>query len=230
MHHLTLLAITLITSTVFAVPTSTPYAIHEKREFLPMQWEKRSKAQPDTKLSMRIGLTQRNLDLGPQHLADTFSPTSPNYGKHWTAKQVAEYFAPEDDTVVAVQSWLKGAGINHSRQSFTSGWITFDASVEEAEVLLNTEYHLFQHSVTAEYHVGCDQYSVPTGLRNHIDLITPTIGFSTKAKDKLLDRTSQRSRLSNLPRDLTPRAFTGALQGCAQNVTPSCIKGMYLSS
>lgn len=50
-----------------AVPTSS-HVLHEKRQFAPLHWEKRDRVDPSIVLPVRIGLTQRNLDLGPDLL------------------------------------------------------------------------------------------------------------------------------------------------------------------
>ena len=51
-----------------AVPTS--YVLHEKREFLPKKWVKRSRLDNEIKLPMRIGMTQSNLDIGEELLME----------------------------------------------------------------------------------------------------------------------------------------------------------------
>lgn len=43
---------------------------------------------------MRIGLKQRNLDMVSEWLSEVSHPQSNKYGQHWSAKEVAEAFAP----------------------------------------------------------------------------------------------------------------------------------------
>ena len=50
-----------------AAPTSSR-VLHEKRQFAPLHWEKRDRVDATIVLPVRIGLTQRNLDLGPDLL------------------------------------------------------------------------------------------------------------------------------------------------------------------
>ena len=55
----------LISSVVFAVPTrTTQFNVHERRERKPLMWERGERVQREVILPVRIGLTQRNLDLG----------------------------------------------------------------------------------------------------------------------------------------------------------------------
>lgn len=66
---------------------------------------------------------------------DVSRPDSPNFGKHWPSKQVAEVFAPSDITVASVVEWLTEAGISsdRARQSQGLNWVHAELTVEEAE-------------------------------------------------------------------------------------------------
>lgn len=69
-------------------------------------------------------------------------------------------FAPADESVQAVRDWLTMFGIHESRivHSDNKGWIAFDATVEEAERLLLTEYYEHEHRHSPRIRVGCDEY------------------------------------------------------------------------
>ena len=73
-----------------ALPASTRYVVHEKRGN-EATWSEISHTKPDKRITLpvRIGLTQSNLDQGHDILMDISHPTSKNYGKHWTAKEVS---------------------------------------------------------------------------------------------------------------------------------------------
>ena len=87
------------------------------------------------------------------------SPESPRYGKHYTAQEVHDLFAPSIDSVTAVRDWLEAAGVEPGRisQSANKQWIQFDASVSEAEALLHTKYYHYEHA-TGSTSLGCDEY------------------------------------------------------------------------
>lgn len=95
----------------------------------------------------------------------TFSsdPESANYGKYWSPKEVHDKFAPPEETLKSVKAWLASSGIHHSRISHyeNKGWLAFDASVEEAERLLNAELHEHEHKFSSSVRVGCDEYGCP---------------------------------------------------------------------
>jgi tripeptidyl-peptidase-1 len=93
----------LVAGAVAAPAVNTKrHVIHEKRNGIPANWRRNAKLHPDSKLPMRIALTQSNLEKADEFLMDVSHPTSPNFGRHWTATQVAEMFAPSRDTVAAV--------------------------------------------------------------------------------------------------------------------------------
>lgn len=68
-------------------------------------------------------------------------------------------FAPEHEVVKAVKEWLITSGIHDSRivHSENKGWLAFDASAEEAERLLLTEFYAHEHPETDKTRVGCDK-------------------------------------------------------------------------
>jgi tripeptidyl-peptidase I len=68
-------------------------------------------------------------------------------------------FAPSDETVDAVTMWLIDSGIDSRRivHSDNKGWLAFDASADELERLLHTEYHEHEHKYTTKIRVGTDR-------------------------------------------------------------------------
>jgi subtilase family serine protease len=90
-------------------------------------------------------------------------PASPNFGKHWTAEQVHDMFAPSEETVQAVRDWLVASGIEESAivHSENKGWLALDIPTWQAEDLFNTEYHEHVHSNSGQVRVGCDEYVRP---------------------------------------------------------------------
>ncbi|OAA60408.1 protease s8 tripeptidyl peptidase [Niveomyces insectorum RCEF 264] len=166
----------------------TNHVLHETRSPAAAHtWRRAAKVPGDAVLPMRIGLTQRNLDRAEQLLNDVSHPDSPNYGRHWTAEQVADMFAPAPAAIDAVLAWLAedgGLGPDRVRLSRGRNWVLFNATVAEAEALFQTEYHVYtsharQHGGGGRsqvvQHVGCEQYHVPAHIREHIDLVLPTV-------------------------------------------------------
>lgn len=42
------------------------------------------------------------------------SPESIHYGKHWTPKEIKDYFQPSSSTVESVKEWLSDSGLDIS--------------------------------------------------------------------------------------------------------------------
>ena len=184
MRFLIIAAVCGVLTGVVASPTpnSKRDVLHERRERLPLNWRRTAEIHGSSLLPLRIALTQRNLDKADEFLMAVSHPESPNFGNHWTAKQVAEAFAPTDETVTSVLDWLAETGISPDRvrQSQGLNWLHAEVTVEEAENLLRTKYHRYTHTRTGQAHVACEEYSIPEHIQQHVDFITPTVHFDTK--------------------------------------------------
>ncbi|KAI9714044.1 MAG: hypothetical protein M1820_000774 [Bogoriella megaspora] len=229
----------------------TSHVTHESRRHVPSGWTKRSQLQRNAVLPMRIALTQSNLDRTYEYLNDVSHPSSPNYGKHWTAKEVAEKFAPSEETIATVKSWLKEAGFGDNRVKLSQGmnWVEFNATVPEAESLLRTEYSIYDHDVTGQPHVACDSYRVPAHVQPHVDFITPTVHFDAKVKKGRGANSSLRKRqfdqaatkpantvkqgtksgwLPKLGKKLgMAKNIISELDTCNQYIVPDCLRALY---
>lgn len=202
---------------------------------------------------MRVALTQSNLDKGYDHLLDVSHPESTNYGKHWDAQQVAETFAPTQESVDLVTEWLESSGIpgNRISRSQSLGWLHFDATVGEAEMLLKTQYHLHQHK-TGKPHVACESYHIPEHLKPHIDFITPTVHFDTQVAqaNPALEKRAEPSSTAAVGVPVQSKAalqitepgngflpkkgavidienLVDELEDCNTHITPNCLRALY---
>ncbi|KAL9113006.1 MAG: hypothetical protein Q9227_002871 [Pyrenula ochraceoflavens] len=187
MRFASLALLGVIIAGAFAAPSPEKYVLHEKREGRLKAWTRGHRLHRRSMLPMRIGLKQSNLDRGHEMLMDVSHHESPNYGKHWTAKEVADFFAPSQDTVNAVKAWLESSGVAAERigQSTNKQWLAFEATAEEAERLLKTKYHVYEHGRSGRTQVGCEEYHVPGHVQEHIDYITPglkLLGASDKPR------------------------------------------------
>lgn len=75
---------------------------------------------------------------------------------------------------------------------------------------------------------GCDAYSLPSHIVEHLDFVTPTIHLHSAAPAPL-----PRKHKPVVPtNDLSRRTIDGSgnksdLSNCSQNTTPACIKALY---
>ena len=168
----------------------------------------------------RIGLKQRNLENLSKHVEDVSDPDSPNFGRHWSAEKIANTFAPLKETSEQTVQWLINSGVEASRIKHSTGrnWIEFESTVEEAERLLNTQYHVYKHNDSEGLRVACDEYSLPHTVREHIDFIMPTIqldGLNPVARKLVKFEASP---------DIT--GLTGT-ENCDKAITIDCLRARY---
>jgi len=148
--------------------------------------------------------------------------------------------------VEAVKSWLTAAGISAQRikQSQGLNWIDFDATVDEAENLLHTKYHVYEHE-NGQPHVACDEYSIPSHLQEHIDLVYPTVHFDAKVKPR--DNDSSLEKRAHTPGVYKGVGLPGSgflpkggwrigrhkhnpwadLSTCDEYTVPNCLRALY---
>jgi len=195
------------------------HVVHEKRSGAPLEWSKHRRAPASQILPMRIGLKQRNLEHADRFIYEITDPSSSRYGKHWTAEQVANMFAPSQETIDRTKSWLSDFGITEDRLSFSTGrnWIEFDSTVDEAERLLDTKYHLFRHN-DGGYRAACDSYSVRKDVKDHIDFVMPTVQ---------LDGLKPVARKSPALSATVPISGLTGLQQCDRLITIDCLRALY---
>ncbi|KAJ7723404.1 subtilisin-like protein [Mycena metata] len=220
---------------VAAAQTLSPSVQHAKRSQLPSSWSRVRRHAPDAVLPLRFGLTQPNVDFNTlqELLNDVSHPESPNYGNHWTATRVAEHFAPSDEAVHAVTSWISENGVARDRVhvSKTKGWVMLNATVAEAEALLNTEYHVFEHDSGKE-HVACDAYNLPAHIVPHVEIVTPSIDFNAVLSKR--SSTSTHIKLGQPGSGTVFPKFTETvstilheLENCNTQITPACLRALY---
>ncbi|EIW80513.1 subtilisin-like protein [Coniophora puteana RWD-64-598 SS2] len=235
-----LLSLVALSLSLFAAaePTISPYALHEKRIVLPQGWSYGRKHAAGSALPLRFALTQQNIEEMEKYVMDVSHPHSPNYGKHWSVKDVLEKFSPNRETVKTVHDWLTENGIEKERirLSPNKGWIEVDATIEEAEALLQTEYSVYSH-VSGKEHVGCSEYHLPSHVKRHVDFVTPTVHFDARLTSRSSETTPQTQ-----PQSVIPKSFRGGpksagkyaesivptdLSTCYEYITPDCLRALY---
>lgn len=227
-----------------ALPRTSVPVVHERRSFSPevRGWRLTRRLEPEHVLPLRIGLAHSNVHTLEDALTAVSHPDSPDYGKHWSAQRIVDHFAPAKETVNAVLEWLLDEGIERERVRLTNSksWLELNATVEEAEYLLRTEYHVFEDS-NGDERIGCEAYHVPEHLTAHIDLIKPTTAFNTHFPPAA-EGFAKRDATVNPPIRLgSPSSGNGpktngakidgsttlGLANCSVAITPICLQTLY---
>ncbi|SMR49829.1 unnamed protein product [Zymoseptoria tritici ST99CH_3D1] len=166
-----------------------------------------------------------NLDKAEDCVMDVSDPDSLNYGKHWTAQQVQDFFRPTDETIDAVRQWIEETIARDIDHTLHKGHLRFMATTSELESLLETEYHYHHHDLVRRGVPATDIYHVPEHVRRHLDYITPGI---------VLPKVNKRSPSNEEPGEasippIQERDLLSA-RDIPCNVTgmsPQCIKKLY---
>ncbi|KAJ5689010.1 Rattus norvegicus CLN2 is a lysosomal protease Precursor [Penicillium macrosclerotiorum] len=222
---------TAVGTVAHALPPT--HVIHEKRDWMFPEWKSVGRSKSDSLLQVRVGLKQNNLHRAGEYLLDVSHPQSSNYGKHWSADQVIDAFAPSDNTIILARSWLNESGISDVRISLTDnkGWLAFVATAKELEELLHTQYHQYQNSQTGQFVTACEKYHLPHSIQEHIDYIEPGIRLPASGQQQTLFRKRDNILIHGAsgPMHLPDPDGPFALQslGCEKLITPDCIRAMY---
>jgi tripeptidyl-peptidase-1 len=116
------------------------------------------------------------------------------------------------------------------------GWISFNATVEEAESLLRTKYGIYTNIDTGNDYLDCEDYSDPTHIKQHIDFITPTVHFDATVTQKEKRRDLQKREMSVKPvpqaqpnpeAEVPQPEISFTLANCYQYITPDCLRSLY---
>lgn len=229
---LPVLSLTLsLAASAIAEPTLSPWQLHERRSHIPAGWTRTRKLDSSASVPLRFALAQSNIENIEALLYDVSHPDSPNYGKHWSASQIAAKFAPSTESIETVRSWLIDSGVEPHRMKLspTKGWLEVASTVEEAENLLLAEYHVYDHE-TGTKHIACESYHLPEHVTPHVDFVTPTIHFDAKVQ--------KRDKYGRVPigqpgQGSTPKT-TGQIDGlltqiedCDKQITPICLRALY---
>ncbi|KAM0248842.1 hypothetical protein ACHAQJ_009274 [Trichoderma viride] len=203
--------------------------VHEKRDQIPPEWTKVSRAVPDTTIELRIGLKQSNLEHA-EDLANQIShPKSEKYGKFLTAQQVIDLFAAPQEVISETVQWLQQGGISSKLIKPTAGrnWLKFNTTVAVAEKLLDTTYYTYRNEEEGVEVVACEAYSVPEDIQSNIDLIMPTIQFETRGLPVSNKGLERRDTINPKFRILESTPPSDSLANCSQVTTPACLRAQY---
>ncbi|XWX01507.1 hypothetical protein V2A60_009535 [Cordyceps javanica] len=193
---------------------------HEKREAHPLLRKSTETVDAAATIPARIALKQRNLEHGMDLLLAVSDPASPNYGKHYTADEVADLFAPDADSIDKVTKWLKEAGVDNISVPKSRGFVDFKTTTEKLESLLQTKYHIYDHTSTGSQQLGADEYHLPRAISDVVDFVAP--GIVTGTVQKKFAKRSER-RPSHF------KQFPSGKQAanCDTVISPQCIADKY---
>ena len=197
-------------------------------------WNKTARADGDTSFVLRIffGASDSAVESATESLISMAHPSSPNFGKHWTAEEIVDHFSPPSSSVEAVSAWLKGAGYETSQfqVSKDSTHVMVKTTVGKAEKLLGTRYHHLQHRDASpqDTQVGVSQYSLPDAVSRHVSFVHPTYplppGHSPGRKSTSIREGLKTRRQAGMN---SAQSGNAPAIDCLQYTTPECLRQPY---
>ncbi|EIW61085.1 subtilisin-like protein [Trametes versicolor FP-101664 SS1] len=197
--------------------------LHEARRGIPAGFSIHGAAAPDTVLNLRMALVQSNFAGLEERLYDVSTPSSANYGKHLSKAEVEQYVAPKQDSVTAVNAWLAANGLSGTPISPAGDWIAVQVPVSKANKLLGAQFSVFQDDATGRQVIRTLSYSIPAELKDHLDLVHPTITF---ADIKPLVPVVSAHREARVPVD-SALVANAVPTTCDVDITPACLQDLY---
>jgi len=141
-------------------------------------WTMLDRADPNMELDLIIALQLRNLDILEDRLMAIATPGNPEYGAWLSKEEISELTSPPQDVIDMVLEWY-GAG---PKDYHDGGFIKRLVTVGEAEKLLNSKYHVFEHITGQQVIRMIDRYGVDSAVAPHISFASPSIRFPTKSE------------------------------------------------
>lgn len=145
----------------------------------PRGWSKHSLPSPLFKVTLYFALRQSSFATLERELYEISSPGSPRWTQHLEKEAVEKLISPTPETLTLVDEYLisHGVDIASATRSPAMDWIIITVPVPQAERLLNSQLHVYEHSASGTRLVRTDAYSLPVHLHPHIDSIQPTNYF-----------------------------------------------------
>ncbi|KDQ58299.1 hypothetical protein JAAARDRAFT_177501 [Jaapia argillacea MUCL 33604] len=216
-QFLHLLAILLTPFIIHGVVSSS--IIFESLNSIPTGYTDNGPAPVDSVLSLRVALVQNNVAGLHDALYAVSDPSSNLYGQHLSSLEVEAFVAPTLDTVAAVAAWLLINNVSAKPATPSGDWLSLSITVGAANTLLATIFHTYTQTSTGETYIRTLNYSLPSELQNHVELVHPTVSFTGATNPNGLISPFITSR--SIPRSATIRAE------CAEYITPACLQALY---
>ncbi|CZR50339.1 related to Tripeptidyl-peptidase sed3 [Phialocephala subalpina] len=222
--------VALIVGTAVASKASLEdYQVFESLSVAPTPWvlQGDGKVDADQSFKLRVHLKNRNIAKFQQQVLDVSTPDHPSYGRHLSQLEINNFIAPPKESYDLTLEWLESMGLA-GKSTVENDWVILDGTIGDAEKLLQTEYQLFENTETGKTTVRVLEYSIPAALHAYVDIIAPTIKFSTPSP-----------QISTIVKDFEAPDIKFAASSvadvhdgldvvaCNSSITPDCIKALY---
>ena len=129
-------------------------------------------------LSLQVS-PQKRADL-EQLLAAQQDPASPRFHQWLTPEEFGARFAPAQEQIAQVSSWLSAQGFSVDEVGRSGMWINFTGSVSQVEQAFHTEIHDYQVNGKL-HHANVSDPSIPRSLSGVLAGVVSLHNFPRKA-------------------------------------------------
>ncbi|KAJ0124761.1 hypothetical protein J7T55_006102 [Diaporthe amygdali] len=193
----------------------------------PRSWVKNETQQVDkdaSQIRLRMHLVQQDMDKFQELALNIATPGHHLYGSHLSQQAIDAIIAPKDESGDLVMAWLESAGLSdHATYSARGDSIVVDASVAQVEKLLDAEYSSFRNTETNEIVLRTLEFSLPSALKSHVDMVQPTTFFGFRSYKSGISGV----RPLNEATVNTQIESVNAVTGCSSNINPTCLSNLY---
>ena len=157
-----------------------------------------------------------------QRVIDISTPAHTLYGNHFSRDDLEHFLRPADNAVGDIVTWLVSQGVRGDKiVKGPRNWLSFESTLAQAESLLNAQFYYFHNEAANLTKIRALQYSVPGHLREHIQMIHPTVRFDVKR--------TQASRIISggpfTPPSVVPISYNATF--CNSTIIPACLRALY---
>jgi len=156
------------------------------------------------------------------------TPGNPRYGKHLKRDELKEMLRPVPEATAGILGWLQASGIKQEDIEDDNEWINFVASVEQAERMMDTNFHVYESVVKPVQKVRTLQYSVPEDLAKYIDVIQPTTRFGqVRPQSNHIFESFVQGKVNHGSGRIKTAGALDIAAACNRTITPDCLKELY---
>ncbi|CAE7571188.1 tpp1 [Symbiodinium natans] len=147
----------------------------EKPPPVPAAWEVAGRADPAEQLELTFALRQQNLDKLDEVFWRVSTPSSSDYGQHWSNEAVNRLTAPRSEHVAAVRDFLRRFGAEAAPATPNGDFLVATVTVEVAEKMLNASYMRLAHGSGQTLLRAPGGYELPPEVAAAVDFVAPTV-------------------------------------------------------
>lgn len=209
-------------SAAFNLPyaVAAPATVYEQKEgfnSIPEGWEQVSAASPLQLLNLRLSFAPADASTLEQLILNIATPANSLYGKFLSPEKLKEHTAPSSAAYDAVISWLTEQNLASDAIQNDGSSLAFQIPVEQAEKMLQTQFHNYRSTATGQVRTLTLAYSIPKSILDFVETIQPTTDFIELPSSTKIQTMSHELNASTVE----------DTSSCGEYVTPSCLQSLY---